>query len=325
MTTPTLQMLWEPDDPDNALSDRFGFSDAAAVVDWVSATVHRHWGIEVLTCERIVMSFKNALAWIRTSRSRLLVKWSIATHRFDRLTALADLTAWLDQRGLPVSAPAPALDGRHQVEVDGVSMSLQRHIDGDLLDVTSPEQVRAAGAVLARLHEALSSYPAVGHLTKLEPPTEPLEARIGDWLRSDHPQASKEAADILLHRLAVAPAGALPTQLVHGDFRAANVLATGSTVTAVLDFEEAGPEHRIVELARSAVLLGTKFHNWGPTTADQRSAFLDGYQSVCRLTPIEAAWWDTLLLWFSLAMIPDGDDPTGWARAASDLADALTR
>jgi homoserine kinase type II len=34
------------------------------------------------------------------------------------------------------------------------------------------------------------------------------------------------------------------------------------------------------------------------------------------LTPIEAEWWDVVLLWQALAMVPPGDDPTGWGRSA---------
>lgn len=313
-----LEMLWEGHDPGTVLTDRFGFRDAAAAARWVTSTVRSHWEIEIQSCERIVMSFTNALAWVRTPEGRMIAKWSIATPGFARLAALADVIAWLDRCGLPVSALVPTTEGRHQVEVDGVSVGLQRQIDGELLDVTAPDQVRAAGSVLARLHEVLSSYPdAAGSPWLAREWPQPLAAQISIWLEDDHPTAPTAALDLLRQRLATAPADPLPQQLVHGDFRAANVLISGGIVTAVLDFEEARLDHRVVELARSAVLLGTKFHDWGPITAGQRTAFLDGYQSVCRLTSVEAAWWDTLVLWFSLAMIPDGDDPTGWAAAAA--------
>ena len=85
--------------------------------------------------------------------------------------------------------------------------------------------------------------------------------------------------------LANAPSDSLPTQLVHGDFRAANVLFVGSDVRAVLDFEAAGLGYRVDDLARSAVLLGTLFREWGPVSSEVRSGFLDGYRSVCPLTP----------------------------------------
>ncbi|GAA3519239.1 phosphotransferase [Nocardioides daeguensis] len=86
---------------------------------------------------------------------------------------MARLTPWLDDRGLPVSAPVPATDGRLQVEVDGVSMGLQHEIRGELLDTADQRQVRAAGAVLAELHDALAAYPDNDRVAALERPSEP--------------------------------------------------------------------------------------------------------------------------------------------------------
>lgn len=28
------------------------------------------------------------------------------------------------------------------------------------------------------------------------------------------------------------------------------------------------------------------------------------------------SWWDVLVLWYSMAMVPSGEDPTGWGTAA---------
>jgi len=116
--------------------------------------------------------------------------------------------------------------------------------------------------------------------------------------------------------LADVPSGGLPVQLVHGDFRSANVLCAEEGIAAVIDFEEARFDHRIVELARSAVLLGTRFHDWGPVSSEVRSQFLDGYQSVRPLTADEAAWFPVLVLWPSLLMVPSGEDRAGWGAAA---------
>ena len=67
---------------------------------------------------------------------------------------------------------------------------------------------------------------------------------------------------------------------------------------------------------RSAVLLGTRYHNWGPVPAEVRTEFLAGYQAVRPLTPAEAGWLDIVLLWQALAMVPPGDDPAGWGPSA---------
>lgn len=130
---PMLEMLWEAHDARGALEDRFGFPDAGSVGHWVAATVREHWGIRIGSCERIVISDRNALAWVTTSSGRLVAKWSAAAERFARLSQIARLTHWLAGCGLPVSAPVPSSGGGFQVEAGGVSMCLQRVIQGELL------------------------------------------------------------------------------------------------------------------------------------------------------------------------------------------------
>lgn len=319
---PVLEMLWETHDPHHALDGRFGFGDGESAARWVAATLDERWGVRIDSCERIVISDYNALAWVATPSGRLLAKWSVAFERFPRLMEMARLTRWLDGQGLPVSAPVPALDGRLQVEADGVSMCLQREIEGDLLDTTNPHQVQAAGAVLARLQDALAAYPDANRVAELAGPPKPLTARITDWLDSGVEHVPATARDTLHRLVADAPPDRLPTQLVHYDFRSANVLCAGAEVAAVIDFEEARLEHRVVELARSAVMLGTRFRNWGPVSAEVRAGFLAGYRSVRRPIPAEVGWWDILLLWRVLAAMPPGDDPTGWGPSAlSHLAE----
>jgi homoserine kinase type II len=258
--------------------------------------------VRVRACERIVISDHNALAWVGTQSGRLLAKWSVVPWLFERLAEIARLTHWLNDQGLPVSVPLPALDGRLQVEVDNTSMSLQREIKGDLLDTDDPHQVRAAGAILAQLQDALAAYPEADRIAAPSQPPTPLPTRITGWLDSDDAQhVPEKAADALRRLLTDLPSDDLPTQLAHYDFRSANVLCAGTEIAAVLDFEEVRLDHRVVELARSAVLLGTRFHDWAPVSPDVHAEFLAGYQSVRPLTPVEAGWWDTLLLWQSLA------------------------
>jgi len=319
---PMLEMLWEAHDPRGALQERFGFGDALSAGRWVAATLDEQWGIRIDSCERIVISDRNALAWVTTPSGRLLAKWSVAPERFPRLSQIARLTHWLDGKGLPVAAPVQSLDGRLQVEVDEVSMCLQRVIEGDLLNVDDAEQVQAAGAILARLHHALAAYPHADQVVRPEGRPKPLAARVTGWLDSASERVPEAARDALRGLVGDAPADQPAMQLVHGDFRSSNVLCAGPRIAAVIDFEEARLDHCIDELARSAVMLGTRFRDWGPVSAEVRTMFLSGYQSVRRLTPYEASWWDVLVLWYALALVPPGDDPTGWGPSAlSHLAD----
>ena len=313
---PVVEMLWEAGDPYAALDGRFGFGDGESAGRWVAAVLDERWGVRVRSCERIVMSGGNALAWVGTSGGRLLAKWSVVAERFPHLAETVRLTNWLHGRGLPVSPPVPARDGSLQVQLDGVSIGLQREIRGDLLDIDDLRQVRATGAVLARLQEALGAYPDADRIPALAVTSQPLTTRVTDWLGSRAGRLPATALDTLRGQVAGAPPDLVARQLVHFDFRSANILCAGGAVAAVLDFEEVRHDHPLVELARAAVLLGTRYHNWGPVPAEVRTELIAGYQSVRPLSSAEADWLDILLLWLALAMVPRGDDPTGWGPSA---------
>ncbi len=326
VAAPVLEMLWENSDPVEVVATRFGHDDAAAASRWVAATVGEHWGVEVDSVTRVVMSGHNALAWISAASGSFLAKWSVLPTKFPRLTALTQLTVWLGERGLPVSVPVPSLDGRVQVATgERTSMSLQHQITGLLLDVTEPQQVRAAGAALAKLHLALAHYPHTEDMGSFTGPPKPLAERITDWLESGRSGALTPAArEQMIGFLAGAPSEELSAQLVHGDFRSSNILCTGQDITAVLDFEEARFDYPIMELAQSAVMLGTRFRDWGPVPPDVHTWLREGYESERPLTTAEAGWWNLLVLWFSFLLVPPGEDPTGWGPAARALLPEMT-
>jgi len=320
---PVVEMLWEAASPDTVLASRFGFKDIDSAEQWVATTVVDIWGIPVNSCDRIVMSDHNALAWIRSGSEVYIVKWSVDSGRFARLETLAKLTDWLGARGLPVSVPVAASDGRLQVEIAGVSVGLQRQIVGDLLDVSNTAQVSNAGAALARLHASLSDCPFADDLPQSAAEPRQIGARISAWLDSEQSKGAPESALHELRRLAPDRlAEPLKAQLVHGDFRSANVLVAQEHIAAILDFEEARSEFPVVEIALAAVLLGTQFRNWGPVSGEVHDLLLAGYQSVRPLLEVELQWWGTLVLWFSLMFIPAGKDPTGWQAAALQLLPA---
>lgn len=321
---PVLEMLWETTDPLAVLSERFGFPSGSEAVAWLRGVVSRYYGMSLKDCQRIVMSDGNALGWISTSQGRFIAKWSRTPEKFVRLDAISDLTAWLASRGHSVSAPVPSHAGKAQIVVDGASLNVQRVMPGYHLDVTDGAQVHRAGATLARLHADLRAYPQALNMSDVPRTTRSAHELISSWLESDLSHLPHAPLDALRGRVAAASAAPIDAQLVHGDFRAANVLTRGAQVTAVLDFEEMRFDSPIGELARSAVMLGTLFHDWGPVPPQVHDALLKGYESVHPLSGPQRSWWHPLVLWWSLLMVPtSGDDPTGWGRAAERVAHAL--
>ncbi len=264
MESPTVSMLWESVEPIEQLARRFGFQGGASVVDWVAGALRRHWALDVSRCDRIVISDWNVMAWIVADDRRLVAKWSARPQRFGRLLDSARVVMWLDSHGIPVAAPIPATDGRLLVEVANDARGRLRSrlplpggrfllgvlpvIDGDLLDVDDGTQVAEAGQMLAAVHEVLASYP-----------------ETFDGRRPSKPQ-----------------------QLVSNDFRSANILHDGSMITAVLDFEEVTYDTRVADLAKAAVLLGTQYRDWGPTSEDVRQTFVTAYAQRAQVALTEA-------------------------------------
>lgn len=246
-TVPLLSMLWEAADPAEALTARFGFADAAVAAGWMGDGLRETWGISLHGCDRLVISSQKLMAWTRTDHGRLIAKLSAGPEPSGRLAETAALIVWLQDGGVPVAAPVPARDGRLQVDLEHGSLGLSPVIDGELLDVDDLGQVSEAGHMLAALHDMLARYP------------KPIGGR--------HPAARQ--------------------QLVHNDFRSANILHDGTAITAVLDFDEVTCSTRAADLAKAAVLLATRYHDWGPTSELVRETFVAAYREQAPLTTAE--------------------------------------
>jgi homoserine kinase type II len=246
-------MLWESASPRQELTKRFGFRDGVSVAEWVAGVLHRYWGLDAVRCDRLVISGRNVMAWVQAGGRPLVAKWSALPHRFSHLVEAARVVAWLDAQAVPVAAPIPATDGRLLVELGNDERGRLRSrlplpggrflvgvlpvVEGDLLAVDDPAQVADAGRMLATLHQALATYPG----------------RVGRRSRRAH------------------------THLVHNDFRSANILHDGTGISAVLDFEEVTYDTRVADIAKSAVLLATRYRGWGPTDGSVRAAYLSAY------------------------------------------------
>jgi homoserine kinase type II len=191
--------------------------------------------------------------------------------------------------------------------------------------------VHTAGGVLAALHDALEAYPCaavVVSCTGSSPPYDPglltglgIRQQVTRWLSSVAPGSTTAGVALLRDRIASLREASLPTpQLVHNDIRSANILCQGSQVSAVLDFEEVTVNYRVSDLAKAAVLLGTRFRNWAPLEPDMQRCFVDGYRDFHTLSPSEDDSLPVLVVYHTLLQTPRGADPAGWAIAADRLA-----
>ncbi len=314
-------MLWESTNPTAALQARFGFDDFDHAARWLSDALADRWAIEVRACDRILISSGNAIAWVQTGRGPLVVKWSVLQDEFVKLAATADLIHALDQQGVPVAAPVRSVHGDRRVVVRSgllpLSMTVLPAVEGDLLDVTDQTAVHAAGACLARLHLALSSHDDPRLQGCDRRPVPDLGSSVEGWLSADDPGRTPGASARLRDLIADLPAIDAPVQLIHRDYRSANILTAGRQIVAVLDFDDVRPHYCVYDLAHAATMLATRFTDWSPTPRRTRESLQAGYRSVRRLTPAEELWLEPLILWLGIGQVPPGDDPAGWAKAVS--------
>lgn len=311
-----LSMLWESDDPAGALRERFGFEHLSAAQDWAVSALRSVWGLPAGACTRLVISDDNVIAWFETDRGGLVMKWSRAQDRFEALESSTRLLREVGDFGAPVAAPLPTLDARERVALDGpagpLSAAVLPELQADWLDVADLEAVHSAGAALATVHQALAASRTLSDRS-LAPPD--LGERLTRWLAySDHGHAPVAARRLRRLSAGAPPLDASP-QLVHHDFRAANILIRGSMVVGVLDFDEVGVSYRVDDLARASVYLATRFTQWGPTPHPARHALRLGYASVQRLSDLEARWLEVLTLWYRLNAITGAEDRQDWAAA----------
>lgn len=320
-------MLWESVDAEQALRDRFGLEGTDHAADWLTAILAEHWSLAVQEVPRLTLSDRNAIVWARTDRGPLVVKLSCAREQFAHLAATARLLRDLAARDVPVAAPLPGRSGQVRIVADGprgpLSLAVLPEVAGNWLDGADLGAVHAAGAGLATLHEALHdvaedarSDSAAAALTTTAP--RPLPERVSGWLAGRDPGRAPEASTRLAELLTDLPAPSDAPQLIHGDFRAANLLVRDAQIAAVLDFDDVRTDHRVADLAQAGTYLVTLFRHWGPTPAPARAALRAGYEAVRPLGEIESRWLEVLTLWMGIAAVPPQDDGR-WAAAVDAL------
>ncbi|WP_018158037.1 phosphotransferase enzyme family protein [Demetria terragena] len=289
------EMLWEDAEPKSALTERFGFASARDATRWAQGLLAMGYGLELRSAERLVISQHNLMVWVTTSGgARLIVKICGELSQHASLYASGGLVRWLADRGQPVAAPVLA-HGEHQVERDGFSVGVHPVLPGRLLDASDPAQVRAAGKALASLHLMLAQWTDT-EAFRTAGAQRPITFAVPDQVAQAKPDLVARVRDLS------ADVPDLPKQLVHGDFRAANLLVEGGQISGILDFEDARLDAAAVDLAQSMCTIGTWFHDWAPVPQDVRVAYLQAYESVRPLTDAERQWLTPLVGWMMLGL-----------------------
>lgn len=172
---------------------------------------------------------------------------------------------FLQQAGIPLPALWLTPQGEQMVVIGDTSFELEQEAMGDLFNTSasrSLEWVSAAGAMLARIHQASRTYAGPQHRW-------PSEAHIGGVVQGYLNMARVKAEQSEIAAVAAAlenwcdqweavlPSAmvsigsvrGLPEFHIHGDYHAMNLRFGAQGVTAVLNLAASRWEKRIIELA----------------------------------------------------------------------------
>jgi homoserine kinase type II len=250
----------------------------------------------------LIISLNDA-RWVLRISQNLTAAQVEAEHR---------LLARLSRAGLPfaVPEPVPALDGSTVIGTPSGPATLTRWLPGIRPDLADLAMLTQAGEALGRLDLALRDVPP--------------EDAPHDWRRANPLQVHPAVPDVLglcadldaagvdadplrdaalqVTRWWDSPRGEMPSQVVHGDFAASNMLADPATggVTAVLDFEISGADFRVQDLVAALVQTGAlDGRDWEHRVA----ALAAGYRTQVALTDDEIAAIPPMVLWRAVGTV----------------------
>lgn len=212
------------------------------------------------------------------------VRYSLRVYRDHSLSDVEFEVALLDcLSGLPTPRIIP-INGSKIWKIDSRYAIIYEYIDGEHLDVFTPDELRAVGKFLASFHIKGEDFVWQGKRFEFYSfPSERISSIMSlcEQKKIGHEDVLvKVAADVEQCRL---PIG-LPTGPIHVDVKPQNVLFRNGELKGVLDFDNAYIGSYLLDLSKSMVWFG--FEN-GLFNFPSAAMIYEGYASVRPLIQLE--------------------------------------
>jgi homoserine kinase type II len=236
----------------------------------------------------------------------------------------------LAARSLTFLVPSPLVGRRGSTVVmldDGSCAALFSRITGDPPDRRNSDHLKACGAALAELHEALRRLDLgpppldlgmYGDLDRVHPLVADAWSLPSILPVSNDQRVRLEGMFAGLRTVVPSLYATLPMQVCHNDYSPGNTLQIGGRTSGILDFEFAAPDVRAIDVAVGWYWsVGAA---WG-TGDEQRAAqaFLRGYASTGTITGPEANAMPTLSLLHRVVALVHSMGRTRAGLASHDL------
>ncbi len=255
----------------------------------------------------------NETAFVDTEQGRFVVRRNHWRFNEAALRYRQQLMIWLRERNFPAPAILAARDGDTLLALDRRYYEVFAYVPGAAYDPARPRQLDSVGAMLARYHQLIRDFPA---------PPGPKPSRcdgravqalcerlierdfLGDL--SDQLAWYSARASRLQSLVSAELYASLPALVIHGDIHQANVRFTGDAVAALLDYDQARWDARIIDLAAALIAFATTVepddglgHSSQPLDPERATRLITVYSASVPLLPAELAAlpWLVELLW----------------------------
>jgi Ser/Thr protein kinase RdoA (MazF antagonist) len=256
--------------------------------DGLAEVVAREYGLEDVRCQLIKAVTLDTYMIRSRSGSFALRVYPAVRRSEEEVRGELEFLVRLDAAGIPVTVPVARPDGSRYLPLDApegtrLAVLFAFAAGAALSDRPLPENLRAYGALLARMHHAADAMPPIPQrpaLTVEELLDEPLELLLRSFgARSSAGSMGRYAAGLVRPVIAALPLDAPVYGFCHGDPGTSNALVTSDGRLTLLDFDFCGPAWRVHDLA---VALND-------VPPDNAKDFLEGYGGVRPLSGDEVA------------------------------------
>lgn len=141
-------------------ANRRGYYVAVISAGTVEAALSA-WPTRIESVTRLAGGWNSATWLVITAEGRYVAKL-VDDLDAPALASGLRVAEFLTARGLACGAPARTRAGERTIRLSEGSLALLRHEPGTPPDLSVPDEVRRAGRMLARAHQALRSFPAGG-------------------------------------------------------------------------------------------------------------------------------------------------------------------
>ena len=265
----------------------YSIFSAAGLID----VIKEAYGFPDVHCEMFMLAHGDIYNVVTPQAHYILRVYHAAPHTRSTILSEVELLDYLYQHGLSVAHPMRRLDGEWLLTLQATEGTryaiLYTYADGEPISAkTKTASIVQFGELVARVHATADTLPVrmdrqpITFASLVDDGLDRL-SRLRPHLKEDIAYM-REAADLIRPQIALLPTSTPLYGICHGDSSPSNVHIASDGHPTLFDFDLVGPSWRIYDVGS---FISTVAYKKLPVEFSE--AFLDGYEQVRKLEPIE--------------------------------------